>query len=218
MKQTIYILTITLGLLSCNSKTEKNINQTVTDSLEISSTDQNQSNIYIKEKSKYSNTFIDELTASNYNEPIKLIDNYIIVGNDTTQFPSDIEINKKTVFTGTRNNQFYELVLIRISLTEIVFAFFIRENNEEIVLPSKEGKATLGAMFFLAPEGDEDEVTGEGYGSFEYWEKDDKCWVSIRVGLRKDGNGKQRAKISFGCEDNSKKTMTLDDCPTLRTE
>ena len=217
MKHIIYILTF--GLWSCNNQKEvKTLEINSVDTLQTVSADIQQQSVYIKDKSQYDQTFINELTNAYHNEPIKLIDNFIIVGNDTTQFPKELEINKKTVFTGIKNNKFYELILIRTNLTEIVFSFFIRNNEDEIKLPMKEGKVNLGAMFFLASEVDEDEVTGEGYRSYEYWKKDDNCWLSIRVGLGQDENGKQRAKISFACEDKSRQTLTLDECPTLRTK
>jgi hypothetical protein len=218
MRQTLYILTLTIGVLSCNSKTERTVNQITSDSLEISSIRQRKSSIYIKDQSKYSQTFIEELTAMNYNKPIKLIDDFVVVGTDTTQFPADLELNKKTVFKGTGNNKFYELILIRTSLTEIVFTFFIRENNEEIVLPTKEGIATLNTMFFLDSEVDEDSQTSDGYGSCEYWNKANDCCFSIRVGIGRDDNEKQRAMLNYICNDKSKEMLNLDKCPTLRTE
>jgi hypothetical protein len=217
MKHIVYILA--LGLWSCNNQKEvKTLEINSVDTLKTVSADIQQQSIYIKDKSQYNQAFINELTNAYHNESIKLIENFIIVGNDTTQFPTELEINKKTVFTGIRNNKFYELILIRKNLTEIVFTFFIRNNEDEIKLPIKEGTATLGALFFLASEVDEDEVTAEVYGSSEYWKKDGNCWLSIRVGISKDKNGENRAKISFGCEEKSSQHLTLDECPTLRTK
>jgi len=73
-------------------------------------------------------------------------------------------------------------------------------------------------MFFLGCEVDIDDLTGEGYSSYEYWDQTKDSWLSIRVGTTKDNNGKQRAKITYG--GNSKDVMGIDlkDCPTLRIE
>ncbi|MBP9924044.1 MAG: hypothetical protein KBF92_09450, partial [Bacteroidia bacterium] len=93
MRQTTYILTFALGLLSCNNQTTNkygdntNINSLQT----VVSADKQKQDIYIKDKSQYDQTFIDGL--SDYDEPIKLIDNYILVGKDTTYFPEDLSIN-----------------------------------------------------------------------------------------------------------------------------
>lgn len=65
---------------------------------------------------------------------------------------------------------------------------------------------------------DEDTELGEGYGSSEYWDNSNNCWFSIRIGIGKDENKKQRAKLTYGCEDKSKQRLNLDECPTLRTE
>jgi hypothetical protein len=108
MKHIVYILA--LGLWSCNNQKEvKTLEINSVDTLKTVSADIQQQSIYIKDKSQYNQTFINELTNAYHNESIKLIENFIIVGNDTTQFPTELEINKKTVFTGIRNNKFYEL-------------------------------------------------------------------------------------------------------------
>ncbi|GAB4349007.1 MAG: hypothetical protein OHK0038_28030 [Flammeovirgaceae bacterium] len=95
MKKTIYILTLAFGLGSCNNQTtEKVVDKNSVDTLKTASADKQQLDIYIKDKSQYDQTFINGL--ANYNEPIKLIDNYIITGQDTTSFPTDLILRETT--------------------------------------------------------------------------------------------------------------------------
>lgn len=191
MKQTIYLLTLTFGLWSCHSRTtEKTAKQNIVDTSHAVSVDKQQLDIYIQDKSQYDKTFIDGL--SDYNEPIKLIDNYILTGRDTTFFPNDLGINNTTTFRATKDNNKYLLTVTRTNLTNLTYNFQLTDKDNKTVA-TKSGIAILGSMFFLASENDEDSQTGDSYGSSEYWEKANDCWFSIRVGIGKDDNGKQRA-------------------------
>jgi hypothetical protein len=216
MKQTIYILTLALGLWSCNTQTtEKTVDQNSVDSLQTISADKPKLEIYIKDKSQYDQTFINGL--ADYNEPIKLIDNCIITGKDTTYFPSDLSLNKVTFYKATKGNNKYLLTVTRTNLTNLTYSFQLTDKDNNTV-DTISGKAILGSMFFLAMEIDEDSQTGDGYGSSEYWDNANDCWFVIRIGIGKDDNGKQRAMLDYGCNDKSKQTINLDECPTLRTE
>jgi hypothetical protein len=216
MKQTIYILTLVLGLSGCNNQaTEKTVDKKTVDTLQTISSNKQQADIYIKDKSKYDQTFIDGL--SDYKETIQLIDSFIITGNDTTYFPDDILLNKTTTFKGAKGNKRFALTVTRNNLTNLTYSFQLTDKDNKTI-DSKSGRAILGSMFFLASENDEDSQTVDGYGSSEYWDKSKNCWLSIRIGIGLDKNRKQRAKLTYGCEDKNKQTLKVDDCPTLRTE
>lgn len=215
MKKTIYILTFTIGLLSCNNQTtDKKINNNNADTLRTHLADKQTQNIYIKDKSQYDQTFINGLIG--YSEPIKLIDNYILVGKDTIYFPNDLPLNKQIHFKAVKAEKYFLLNVKRINQTSLNYEFKIIKNNETV--DYKNGKAILGSMFFFGSENDEDDQTGLMYGSSEYWDKSNNCWFSIRVGIGLDDNGKKRAMLNYGCEDKSKPTLDLDECPILRTE
>lgn len=216
MKQTIYILTLAFGLGSCNNQTtEKVIDKNSVDTLRTVSADKQQLDIYFKDKSQYDQTFIDGL--ANYNEPIKLIDNFIITGQDTTYFPTDLILNKLTIFTAIKDNHEYVLTVMRNNFTNLTYIFKLIDKDNKTV-DNKSGKAILGSNFFLASEVDEDSETGDGYGSCEYWDKSNDCWFAIRIGIGKDDNGKLRAMLKNYCDDKNKQTLNLDECPTLRSE
>jgi hypothetical protein len=214
MKQTIYILTLTFLLLSCSGKTRKTVDTKSVDILQTISADKKQSDIYIKDKSQYDQSFIDGL--SDFKEQIKLIDNYIITGTDTTYFPEDLAINKRTTFIASKDNNKFLLTVTRTNLTNINYEFQLID-KDNAVIDSKSGQAILGSGFYLGTEGDIDTEMG-GYGSYEYWDKSNNCWFSARIGIGRDGNGKQRAKLNYSCDDKNKKAIELDECPVLRTE
>jgi hypothetical protein len=183
--------------------------------LQTDSTDKQLYDIYIKDKSQYDQTFIDGL--ADYNEPIKLIDNYIVTGKDTTYFPEDLSLNKVTTFKATNGYINFLLTVTRINLTTLTYNFQLIDKENKII-KAETGKAILGSMFFLASENDEDSQTGDSYGSCEYWDKTNDCWFAIRVGIGNDENSKQRAMLNSGCNDKSKHHSKIEEYPTLRTE
>jgi hypothetical protein len=214
-KQTIYILTLTLILLSCSGKTRKLADTKSADLLQTVLTDKKQPDIYIKGKSLYDQTFIDGL--SDYNEPIRLIENYIITGKDTTYFPDAFPLNKPIVFKGTKADDNYLLTVTGTNFTNLIYNFKLTGKDDKTLF-AKSGKSILGSLFFLASEMDEDIQTGEGYASCEYWDKTKDCWFAIRISYYKDKNGKLRAKLTYGSEDKSGRSLKLEECPTLWTE
>ena len=214
MKQIIYILTFAFGLGGCNNQTtEKAVDKNSVETLNTVSADKQQLDIYIKDKSQYYQSYIDGL--ADYNEPIKLIDNYIVIGKDTTYFPEDLILNKPTTFKAIKDNNKYVLTVTRTNLTNLTYKFQLTDNDNK-TLDTKSGKAILGSRFFIGPEGDDD-IDG-GYGSQEYRDNRKDSWLSIRIEIGKADNGKQRAKIHYSFNDKTKKSLDLDECPTLRTE
>lgn len=215
--QTIVCVIVYLGLNYMFKNADKWNESMINDSqsLQTDSSDKQLHEIYIKDKSHYDQSFIDGL--ADYKEPIKLIDNYIITGKDTTYFPDDLSLNKVTTFKAPKDNNKFVLTVTRTNLTNLTYNFQLTDKDNK-TLDTKSGKAILGSMFFLASENDEDSQTGDGYGSCEYWDKVNDCWFAIRIGIDKDNNGDQRAMLNYGCSDKSKQTLNLDQCPTLRTD
>lgn len=191
-----------------------NENQNSVDTLQTDSAEKRLQDIYIKDKSQYDQTFINGL--ADFKEQIKLIDNYIITGTDTTYFPEDLKLNTKTTFTASKDNHKFSMTVTRTNFTNINYNFQLLD-KDNAVIDSKSGQAILGSGFFLAPEGDIDTEMG-GYGSYEYWDKSNNCYFSARIGIGKDENGKQRAKLNYSCDNKSIKAIDLDECPVLRTE
>ena len=191
--------------MDCRSQIPKSIN------IQTDST----SRIYIQDKSKYPQKFIQGLACD---KPLKLIDDYIIAGSDTIYFPNDLPLYKVIVFKGTRDTSKFELTVNRINLTTLLYNFRLWSINGRDVF-GRQGKAFLGSMFFLAMEIDEDDQTGEAYGSYEYSDDESRdYWFHVRIGIDKDDRGKQRAVLNYSCKEKTKQTLNLEQCPTLRTE
>lgn len=188
MKHTIYLLSVVFGMIRCNNQPT--------------------------EKSLYDQSFIDGL--SEYNEPIKLIDNFMLIGNDTTYFPDDLILDKVYIFEGHHDSKKYKLTVTRINQTNLKFNFQLFEKNK--LFHTETGEAILPSLFFLGPEGEPDTVTGDSFFSTEYLKKDSSIWLCINIGMDKDYKGNQRAKITYHYTDESKQTANLEECPILRSE
>lgn len=213
MKKSILSLMVSFGIWSCEKQ-----NQNMISSESSVDTSQNLTtesvNIDPVNYLHYNQKFIDGL--SEYNEPIKIIENYLLVGQDTVYFPEELPLNKKTSFKGTKNSNDFVLNLTRTNLTNLIYDFEVVDKNSEKI-NSKSGVAILGSHFFVASEADEDDVTGDGYLSVEYEDNSDDCTFSLRIG-EEDENGKLRAKIILFCKEGDLKNINLEDSPTLRIE
>lgn len=215
MRKAFWTVIIILGIWSCKSQSSKKEGDSITYPLKAEMVAENQSTVLIKDSALYDKTFIAGLAG--YKEPIQLIGNYIIAENDTTWFPEDLPLNKTVVFKATQDHKKYMLSVSRNSLTNLSYAFQLTGEKDKMI-DSKSGNAVLGSLFFLASEMDKDSQTGKGYGSYEYWDKSNDCWFAVRIGHGNAPHGKQRAMITYGCEDKNKQALTLNECPTLRTE
>lgn len=208
---TISISILTIGLTSCNTLPDKE--PTTTDSLSTSG--QTRGNVFIEDESKYGKAFIDELVAVNYEQTIKLTDNYMIVGPDTLIFPDPLPLNTSKVFKADKDNKHYELTITRTNLTNINFKFELSDNKKK-VLHTETGEGVLGSLFFLGAESDEDNRTQEAYDVLEYRSTKDDCFFSARI--ESENVAGQRAKVSFGCSDISKPAIGLEESPVLKAE
>ena len=228
MKQRIYIVIVAIGLLSCNKGNGKKVDNNTVDTLQTISQEkvnidklEREVDIYIKDKSQYDQTFIDGL--SECHESMQLIDNYILIlidkqVKDTIYFPflEDIQLNKKTVFKGTKNQNNFVLTVTRRNLTSLDYKFQLLDKIGNTII-NKSGYATLNSYFFFGAETDIDDESDISYLSVEYWDNSSGSSFAIRVGID-DNDGKLKAKIVFYCNDNKLKNIDLDDCPTLRTK
>ena len=204
-----------MELWACKAQiVEKTTEQHSTDTTQSASASNPRPNIYIKDKSQYDQTFIDGL--SEYNEPIKLIDNFMLIGDDTTYFPDDLSLNKEYVFEANNKGNSYVLTVKRINETTLKFNFQLFENSK--LSHTETGEAHLPSLFFLGPEGEPDSQTGDSFFSNEYLKQDNNIWLCINIGMDKDYKGKQRAKITYLFTYKSKQTSNLEECPILRLQ
>jgi hypothetical protein len=93
------------------NETEININQNSTETAQNIYANKQVNRIYIKDKKLYDQTFIDGLLE--FNEEIQLIDNYLIIGSDTSFLPEDITLNTTVYFSSIKDNKKYTLEVRR---------------------------------------------------------------------------------------------------------
>ncbi len=204
-------LAMALTMISCNGNTkEENADIKETGTSSIKTTDRSHS-VFVKDKTLYDDSFI--LGLSEYGETLNLIDNYILLGEDTAYFPEELQLNEQKVFHGNSNHRNFQLTITRVKLTSVVYNFLVTtENNKQII--NKTGRAVLPSLFFLGSEVDDDEQLGESFLSSEYWDESSGCSLAIRIG-EKDEAGNLRAKVKLNCDEESQ-NIQLKDSPILR--
>jgi hypothetical protein len=171
----------------------------------------NTSALYIKDRSLYSPEWLAAIEKSGYNEPLKVIDNYILIDKDTTYFPEELKLNAGYHLTAFTDKHFYQLDITRINLTTLEYDFTLMENEKAIL--KKNGKAHLGALFFIGGESFTDDLSGDEHLGSEYYDESSGSCFAIVV-ADKDEQQKINAVVNF-C-DNSKPDAPLNKDITLR--
>jgi hypothetical protein len=150
--------------------------------------------LIVEDRSQYSPLFIDSLKRTQYPGSIKLESNYIVVGQDTTRFPADLNPGVTYHFSAQKDAVTYRLDATRINLTDLQFKYTITR-YEKLVL-QEQGTAMLSPMFFLAAEMPEDDVTGDAYGAYPYRHNTQGHDLEISIGIGRDEHDLLRATLS----------------------
>ena len=211
---TLGILILMLGAWSCNNPSTTKSAQEAVDTAKDALPDSPKEKIYIADKSLYDNAFVTVI--STYPAALKLIDDHVIIGGDTTYFPTILELDREITFQGKNNNYSVLLTVTRINLTNLTYKFKLTGNNNKMI-DTKSGTAIIG-MFFLGDEIDIDLEKNEGYASTAYWDRSNDYLFSIRIGNETDNSGKIRAMVHYKYNDQSNRHLELQDCPTLITK
>jgi len=122
----VFIWISLISNLACSNK------KTVTNYLGVdtSSTTKICDNLFVKNPHEYSDEFLGELEISAVHNPDSLSqlflvgDNYLY-GNKKYQFPSQIDSGRTYTFTGSDEKNKYELRLLRINATDLMYEYFI---------------------------------------------------------------------------------------------
>ncbi len=201
---------------SCGTRNDNSTGRNaVADGASMANGTISQSKIFVKDRSHYSQIFIDQL--STYSEPVSLVDEYVVTGTDTTYFPKDLALKSWMLFKAAKGDLVYLIDVSRLNLTDLDYRFRVIDKDGATVF-TKMGRAVLAATFFLAAEMDEDIEMDESYGSNEYWDKTDECAFSIRVGIGRDDKGRNRLSLTYSCLENNTHAFDLGEIPILRTE
>jgi hypothetical protein len=169
--------------------------------------------VIIKNKTGYSEKFIEGLRKQSGYKKFELLGNRMIIdGKDTAAFPETPMIGEKFKLTGLRDNVAIALIIKRINYTTIEYSIemveFGKANHFE------KGQASISPVFFLGSESDESSRSGNAYFATEFFdEKENDCRTSIRLG-KEDERHALLGKLIKNC--NGKiKDITLDNFPTL---
>lgn len=207
MKNILYALFLAF-LVACggNSAQTKKAGQ---------ATDTTADKLYIKDPLQYTQSFINQVRATNYPDKVQLVDSIMTIGKDTAVFPTILKAGKMYYFKGGIGRRFFALTVIRINYSTIDYDFTLTKQGMTEFL--SKGQASISPEFYKASEEDKDNEEGSNYGAALYTSTENGCNFTIRIGLDKDGKGRLRAKIAQQCS-NQNVTIPLDDCPVLRSE
>jgi hypothetical protein len=213
----IILLLIGLGLFSCNNQIDQaTSNQSLDEAKQLvistAKVDIKEPIKYIKDSSDYSTEFLENLYKSGVIN-VQLIGNMFIgQHNDTSFFPKQPEIGNNILFTGRKDELIISLRVKRINQTTIDYNLEIIESGNSS-LKSK-GYADINSGFYIGPELDENEITGNAYFSTEFIDYNDTCYTYIRIGKDEQFQNKLFGKIIKNC--NGKiKNIELDNFPVL---
>ena len=162
--------------------------------------------IVVKNKSDYSENFIQGLRELGY-EKFELKDSLLIInGKDTSYFPETPEIGKEIVLTGRKENLAIALTVKRINYTTVDYKIEMVEFGK--TSHNQSGKADIISSFFFGTESDQSEKTGNEYFVTEFTEyKDKDCYTFIRLGYEEETGPFLLGKLKKNCNG---KIMDID--------
>lgn len=217
----ILIIIIGLTFVACNNSASDNksilissdtIKSASVDSLNVDenevTSNKKETEIIIKNKSDYSEKFIQGLKELGYRK-IELKDSLLIIDSkDTAVFSKTPKIGEYRVYTGIQDNLAIAVSVKRINYTTVNYKIEMVEFGK--TSHNQSGQADLISSFFFGAESNEDERTGEGYFVTEYTDnRENNCYTHIRL-----GDEKELANIIKNC--NGKiKDITLENFRTL---
>ena len=93
-----------------------------------------QDEVIFKDESLFSKEFVAALKANEYPGTINVMEDYIIVDNDTVPLTNLLKMSPdkgvKKKFTGANNDVEYELTITHTTLVDIVYSFVIMSDGE----------------------------------------------------------------------------------------
>lgn len=212
-------LFITLTIVACNNPaTNNNSLSTPSDTIKTVSVDslnmeknevslnKIKTEIVVKNKSDYSENFIQGLRELGY-EKFELKDSLLLInGKDTSYFPETPEIGKEIVLTGRKENLAIALTVKRINYTTVDYKIEMVEFGK--TSHNQSGKADIISSFFFGTESDQSEKTGNEYFVTAFTEyKDKDCYTFIRLGYEEETGPFLLGKLKKNCNG---KIMDID--------
>ncbi len=193
MKYLAFISLIII-ITSCG-QTDQNTKNLAVDSSTVSSATTT-SNIVIDDPSLYPKAFLDSLKSTKYKEyteSLHLGKNYLIIGSDTIYFQDDLKEKESYIFDAQKDSIKYQLTVKKINLTDVDFKYTVSQNDR--VLYTEKGVSRLLPLFFLGIETPTDNLSGDGYEAYEYFNIKNSAMSSINIGVGYDDNNLLRACV-----------------------
>jgi len=160
---------------------------------------QSNTKFFIKEESKYSQTFLTEFKARHsVYETVALIDDTIIVNNDRVGhiiIPTDLPLNQQVTYEKTENGKNQILTIKRVNYSTLEYNYYEETNGQKT--NQRKGTADLEPVFYFGAEGTFEDENENVYGMNEYIDKSEKvCWTYIYVGV----GSIEKSQLTYGCE------------------
>lgn len=175
--------------------------------------DKKETEISIKNKSDYSDKFIDGLKKLR-EKKITLSDNLLILNDtDTIYFPETPEIGRRITLTGKKGNLAVAVIIKRLNYTTIDYKIEMTEFDKSN--HTQNGKADIASSFYFGDESDTSDKTGISYFSTEFTDlRENDCYTYIRLGYEKETGPYLLGKIIKNCNEKLP-DVDLDNFPTL---
>ena len=221
-KYTNYIIILVLFVVACNNTTtrESSTTTTTTDTtITIHKDTISPRQWIIMDSSRYSKKFLDELY--NYKDDsghsVSLINDYIVLKNDTSYFPDYFVSNRQLIFEGKNDSGYYKLMIFNGNYTSALFSLSVIGNDKK--LQHYTGSIDMLPGSFLAYgkpqieglEGDDSNVDSAFFNDYEYSGVNEKYDYELHIGIKANT---LFAMINCSAKD-TVKDRSVNDCPVL---
>jgi hypothetical protein len=162
---------------------------------------------YIKDESKYSQTFLNEFKARHsIYESVSLIEDTIIVNNDKIGhiiIPTDLPLNHQVTYEKKENSKKNILTIKRVNYSTLEYNYYEEANGQKT--NQRQGTAHIEPVFYFGTEGTFEDENQNVYGMNEYVDNSEKdCWTYIYVGV----GSIEKSQLLYGCETDRNKLNT----------
>ncbi len=172
-----------------------------------------ENSFYVKDTKHYDSTFI--AIQQSIHKDTKLIDSFIIRGNDTIAIPLVLKPSSMHTFYTTQNNEKWKLVITKLSHTLIRYTLIIRDNDGKMI----EGIRGIAALDpYFSSNTLNEVINGTKLSSFEYIDITQDCTTKIRIAYELNADSKIQSRISISCKDPKRKIINFKNCPILVSE
>lgn len=133
-------------------------------------------------------------------------------GIDTFAFPKAAEIDEIYMLVAEKEGKIVFVSLTRRNYTSLDYDLWI-EGPDEVF--GQSGTAHLPTSFFMGAEVDESSISGLSYTAYEYYDDENQCPITFRLGHEEESGEGLLAKVILSCKGDGP-VIGLEDFPTLQ--